>query len=74
MTQAEYGRPTVEELSAGHRWHEDIQDNDIRTPLGSDGQGFDAFIVDAPRFANTFEVFNDGDILLATFPDEPLPE
>ncbi len=34
----------------------------------SDGQGFDAFIVDAPRFASTFEVFNDGDILFVMFP------
>jgi subtilisin family serine protease len=33
-----------------------------------DGQGFDVFILDAPRFASGFEVFNDGDIILATFP------
>lgn len=33
-----------------------------------DGQDFEVFVIDAPRYASTFEVFNDGDIVLAVFP------
>jgi subtilisin family serine protease len=40
----------------------------------SDGH-FDAFVVDAPRYASSFEVFNNGDIVLAQFgpPDIEVP-
>jgi len=44
---------------------------DVYYRLDSTGQSFDAFVVDAPRFVNGFEVFNDGDILLASFGEDP---
>lgn len=53
------------------RFYHLIADGRVPTAIyraRGDGQGFDVFVVDGPRFASTFEVFNDGDILLATFP------
>jgi hypothetical protein len=29
---------------------------------------FEVFITDAPRYANSFDVFHDGDTLIAVFP------
>ena len=36
--------------------------------LDATGRAYQAFVVGAPRSASTFEVFHDGDVLLARFP------